>query len=109
MRNTHPRMKLSREEEIFLRHWIYDEWHFREGTGPAKRLQVAHKVPPFELALIIAASLTELGEQEAAAEGPPPADPPVWPWPGDSCARRVEEARDLLGAPKPAIQRAKAT
>jgi hypothetical protein len=94
-------MKLSREEEIFLRHWIHDEWHFREGTGPAKRLQVAHEVRPFELALIIAASMTEPGEQESAAEGPPPAEPPVWPWPGDSCVRRVEEARELLGAPKP--------
>lgn len=101
MRNKHPRMKLSREEEIFLRHWIYDEWHFREGTGPAKRLQVTHEVRPFELALIIAASMTELGEQEAAAEGPPPAEPPVWPWSADNCARRVEEARELLGAPKP--------
>jgi hypothetical protein len=94
-------MKLCHEEEIFLRHWIYDEWHFREGTGPAKRLQVAHKVPPFELALIIAAAMTEPGEQEAAAEGPPPAEPPVWPWTADNCARRVEEACELLGAPKP--------
>ena len=80
-------MKLCHEEEIFLRHWIYDEWHFREGTGPAKRLQVAHKVPPFELALIIAAAMTEPGEQESAAEGPPPAEPPVWPWTGENCAQ----------------------
>jgi hypothetical protein len=94
-------MKLSREEESFLRHWIYDEWHFREGQGPAKRLQLEHKVVPAELALIIAAAMTEPGEQESAAEGPPPVEPPVWPWPGDSCARRVEEARELLGAPKP--------
>ena len=92
-------MKLSHEEEIFLRHWIYDEVHFHEGTGPAKRLQVAHKVPPANLALIIAAALTEPGEQEAAADGPPPTETPVWPWPLDSCARRVEEARQLLGTP----------
>jgi hypothetical protein len=94
-------MKLSREEEDFLRHWIYDEVHYREGTGPAKRLQLDHNVVPADLALIIAASMRDLGEQEAAAEGPPPAEPPVWPWPGDTCARRVEEARELLGAPKP--------
>jgi hypothetical protein len=89
-------MKLCHEEEIFLRHWIYDEWHFREGTGPAKRLQVAHKVPPFELALIIAAALTEPGEQESAAEGPPPAELPTWPWTDDACAERVAEAKTLL-------------
>jgi hypothetical protein len=100
MRNKPTRMKLSREEEIFLRHWIYDEAHFLAGTGPAKRLHVAHKVPPFELALIISAAMTEPGEQESAAEGPPTAEPPVWPWTDDGCARRVEEARELLGAPK---------
>jgi hypothetical protein len=92
-------MKLSHEEEIFLRHWIYDEVHFREGLGPAKRLQVAHKVSPADLALIIAAALTEPGEQEAAADGPPPAESPDWPWREDKCAFRVEEARQLLGAP----------
>jgi hypothetical protein len=96
MRNKHQRMKLSREEEIFLRHWIYDEVHFRDGTGPAKRLQVAHKVPPFELALVISAAMTEPGEQETAAEGPPPADTPVWPWPADNWAPRLAEARTLL-------------
>lgn len=89
-------MKLCREEETFLRHWIYDEWHFREGTGPAKRLQVAHKVPPFELALVIAAAMTEPGEQESAAEGPPPAEPPTWPWTEEVCAQRIAEARSLL-------------
>ena len=92
-------MKLSHEEEIFLRHWIYDEVHFHEGSGPAKRLQVAQKVPPAHLAVIIAAALTEPGEQEAAADGPPPTESPVWPWSPDSCAGRVEEARQLLGAP----------
>ena len=93
-------MKLSHDEEIFLRHWIYDEVHFREGTGAAKRLQVAHKISPADLALIIAAALTEPGEQEAAAEGPPPTEAPIWPWRSeDSCVGRIEEARELLGAP----------
>ena len=101
MRNKQPLMKLSREEDLFLRHWMYDEWHFREGRGPAKRLQLEHKVVPGDLALIIAASMRDLGQQEAAAEGPPPEEPPIWPWTADTCARRVEEARELLGAPKP--------
>ena len=101
MRNKQPLMKLSREEDLFLRHWMYDEWHFQEGQGPAKRLQLEHKAVPADLALIIAASMRDLGEQESAAEGPPPGEPPVWPWTGDSCTRRVEEARALLGAPKP--------
>src|ERR1019366_5860747 len=95
MRNKHPRMKLSREEVNFLRHWIYDEVHFREGTGSAKRLQVAHKVPPFELALIISAAMTEPGEQEAAAEGPPPTEPLRWPWPDTAWASRLAEAQSL--------------
>jgi hypothetical protein len=42
MPNTHPRMRLSRDEEAFLRQWMYDETHYQEGTGPAKRLQVQH-------------------------------------------------------------------
>ena len=89
-------MKLSHDEEVFLRHWIYDEWHYQEGRGPAKRLQLEHKVVPADLAMIIAASMRDLGEQEAAAEGPPPDEPPVWPWAADACAERVVEARSLL-------------
>jgi hypothetical protein len=91
-------MTLSHDEEIFLRHWIYDEVHYQEGNGPAKRLQVEHKVRPADLAILVAASMTEPGEQEAAAEGPPPSEPAAWPWAEDSCARRVDEARELLGA-----------
>ena len=106
MRNKHPLMKLSREEDLFLRHWMYDEWHYQEGQGPAKQLQLEHKVVPGDLALIIAASMRDFGEQEAAAIGPCPAEPPLWPWPGDSCALRVEEARKLLGAPKPRSSKA---
>ena len=101
MRNKQPLMRLSHEEEVFLRHWMYDEWHFQEGRGPAKQIQLDHKVVPADLALIIAASMRDLGEQEAAAVGPPPAEPPVWPWTADDCARRVEEARALLEAPQP--------
>jgi hypothetical protein len=101
MRNKLPLMKLSLEEEIFLRHWMYDEWHYEAGQGPAKRLQVEHKVVPADIATLIAAAMPDLSEQIQAALGPPPAEPPIWPWTDDACARRVEEARELLGAPKP--------
>ena len=40
MWNNRPLMKLSRDEEVFLRHWMYDEVHYRDGQGPAKRLQL---------------------------------------------------------------------
>ena len=96
-------MKLSHEEDIFLRHWIYDEVHFHEGTGPAKRLQVAHKIPPANLALIIAAALTEAGAQEADGRWSAAHGIAGWPWPEDSCARRIEEARQLLGSPRAGI------
>jgi hypothetical protein len=96
MPNKHPRMNLSPEEEIFLRHWIYDEVHYREGRGPAKRLQLEHRVPPADLAILIAAAMCEPGEQEAAAAGPPPSEPPAWPWTDDVCAKRIAEARLLL-------------
>jgi len=32
-------MKLSPEEESFLRHWMYDEVHFQNGPGLAKQLR----------------------------------------------------------------------
>ena len=40
MPSKHPPMRLSREEESFLRHWMYDETHYRQRAGVAKRLQV---------------------------------------------------------------------
>src|SRR5438132_10646 len=45
MRNKHPTMRLSREEEQYLRHWIYDEAQFMEGLGPAKSLR-HQQMPP---------------------------------------------------------------
>jgi hypothetical protein len=96
MPNKHLPMKLSREEEIFLRHWIYDEAHYREGTGPAKRLQVEHRAIPADLGTIIAAAMPSPADQEGAAVGPPPAEPPRWPWPGDSLGRRLADAEALL-------------
>lgn len=79
MRNKHPLMKLSRDEEVFLRHWMYDEVHYEGGQGPAKRLQVRHHAVPADLAVLIAASMPDPSEQEAAGIGPPPDDPPTWP------------------------------
>jgi hypothetical protein len=96
MPNKHQTMKLSRDEELFLRHWIYDEAHYRDGTGPAKRLQREHRAIPADLGTIIAAAMPSPADQQCAALGPPPAEPPSWPWPGDSLAKRLADAETLL-------------
>jgi hypothetical protein len=96
MPNKFPRRRLSPEEEIFLRHWVYDEMHYQDGQGPAKRLQVEHRVAPADIALLVAAAMPDRTEQEAAGLGPPPAEPPTWPWSDDACRNRVAEARSLL-------------
>jgi hypothetical protein len=54
MPSKSPPMKLSRDEEIFLRHWIHDEARYQEGQGPTKRLQIEHRVRPVDLAVLIA-------------------------------------------------------
>lgn len=92
MPNTHPRMKLSHDEELFLRHWIYDEAHFQSGVGPAKRLQLEHRIVPADLAAIIAAAIPDPVDQEEAASTPPSSSP-RWPWPGDAFSDRLAEAR----------------
>src|SRR5438046_117809 len=94
MLNTHPPMKLSRDEELFLRPGMYDEIHYHEGTGPAKRLQVEHGVRPADLAILIAAAFPEVADQEAAGAGPPPGASPSWPWSVE--AQRLAEARSIL-------------
>jgi len=96
MLNKHQLMRLSREEEIFLRHWMYDETHYQEGPGPAKRLQVAQGVIPADLAVIIAAALPDPATQEAAGLGPPPVEPPTWPWSAGAFASRLHEAQARL-------------
>ena len=95
MPNKHPRMRLSPEEEAFLRRWVYDEAHYQEGAGPAKRLQVQHRVRPADLAVVIAAAFPDPAEQEAMALGPAPADAP-WPWSDDAFHERLAEARTAL-------------
>jgi hypothetical protein len=97
MPKTHPRMKLSREELTFLRHWMYDETHFQDGPGAAKRLQVTHGAAPAELAIVIAAALPDPAEQEVAGKGPAPSPTPQWPWSEQTLRARVAEARALLG------------
>jgi hypothetical protein len=89
-------MKLSAREECFLLHWIYDEVHYQEGIGSAKQLQIQHRTIPGDLAVVIAAAIPDPAEQQAAANGPPPADPPRWPWTTESLRSRLMEARAAL-------------
>ena len=96
MLSKHPLMKLSPDEESFLRHWMYDEVHYVEGQGPAKRLQVQHEAVPADLAVLIAATMPDPTDQEVAGLGPPPTEPPAWPWPGDALRLRVADARVAL-------------
>ena len=94
-------MRLHPEEETFLRHWMYEETHFREGPGPAKHLQLHHKLKPADLATLIAAAFPELEEQESAGIGPPPSNPPTWPWSERAFPGRLEEARTTLARRQP--------
>ncbi len=96
MRNKHLPMKLSRDEELFLRHWMYDEVHYQDGQGPAKRLQLKHGAIPADLATLIAAAIPEPADQETAGNGPPPAQPPMWPWSEETLRARLAQARALL-------------
>jgi hypothetical protein len=96
MLDNRPLMRLSREEEIFLRHWIYDEAHYQEGPGPAKRLQLQHRVVPADLAILIAAAIPDPLEQERAGLDRPTTEPPKWPWSEESLRARVSEARSTL-------------
>jgi hypothetical protein len=91
-----PLMKLSRDEEVFLRHWMYDEVHYQDGLGPAKRLQLQHRAIPSDLAVLIAAAIPEPIDQEQAGLGPPPAEPPIWPWSEALWAERISKARAVL-------------
>jgi hypothetical protein len=117
MPNKLPQMRLSGDEEVFLRHWMYDEVHYREGRGPAKQLQIQHRAAPADLAILIAAAIPNPADQEAAGLGPPPAESPTWPWPEDVLRSRLAEARAALAlahaspesgsevGPNPALQR----
>src|SRR5262249_18579549 len=94
-------MKLSPNEKLFLRRWMYDEVHYQEGQGPAKRLQVQHRAVPADLATIIAAAIPRPADQEAAGLGPPSAASPAWPWSEEGLQERLAEARAVLAASTP--------
>jgi hypothetical protein len=85
-------MKLSPKQENFLKHWMYEELHFRDKSlaRPAKELQRQQPVVPAQIAAIIAAWMPDPIEQDKVLQGPPPETPPEWPW-----ASR-EEFQDLL-------------
>jgi hypothetical protein len=104
MPSTRRLLKLSHDEEIFLHHWMYDEVHFGEGQGPAKRLQVQHHAVPANLAVLIAASIPEPSDQEAAGLGPPPAEPPSRPWPGDTLRLAAGRCPGRSGGPLIRVQ-----
>src|SRR5690348_5614270 len=96
MPNKHQPLKLSRDEELFLRHWMYDEMHYDSGLGRAKRLQVEHQVTPAEIAVLIAAAFPDPAKQELAGLGPAPVEPACWPWSPESFRARMTEARASL-------------
>jgi hypothetical protein len=75
---------------------MYDEVHYTEGQGPAKQLQVQHCAVPADLAVLIAAAIPDLADQEAAGLGPSPVEPPIWPWSEDLLRARLAEARTAL-------------
>lgn len=96
-------MKLSPDEALFLRHWMYDEVHYADGPGLAKRLQFQHQAMSADLAVLIAAAIPNPAEQEAAGIGPPPAEAPKWPWNKDSLRARVAQARAVLAEQKSSL------
>src|SRR5271167_4338587 len=101
MPNTLPRMRLSHEEDAFLRRWMYDEVHYRDGRGPAKALQLRHGVSPADLAAIIAAAIPDMADQEAAGSGLPSQKQVDWPWTESSFRVRLAEARSILSERSP--------
>jgi hypothetical protein len=96
MPNMLPLMKLHRDEEKFLRRWMYDEVHYQDGRGPAKQLQLEHRALPADLATLIAAAIPDPFEQETAGMGPPASEPVIWPWSEAGWHNRVAEARAAL-------------
>jgi hypothetical protein len=77
MPNKQPLMKLFPEEELFVRHWLFEQFHYESGPGPAKRLQIEHQGLPAELSVLIAAAIPDPAEQKVAALGPPPGELPA--------------------------------
>jgi hypothetical protein len=80
MPNNRPLMRLSRDEAPFLGHWMYDEAQYRDGPGPAKRLQLQHRAIPADLAILVAVAT------------PDPIEQPGEGWPGLPIRRASESA-----------------
>ena len=96
MPNKHPLMKLSPDEDLFLRHWMYDEVHYQDRPGPAKRLQLQHRAIPADLATLIAAAIPDPADQEKAGSSLPSTESLIWPWSESGLSRRLVEARTVL-------------
>ena len=77
---------------------MYEQFHYESGPGPAKRLQLEHRVIPAELSILIAAALPDPTDQKVAASGPPPAEAPCWPWTEEEFRGRIAQARAALGS-----------
>ena len=90
-------MKLSRDEELYLRHWMHDEARYQQEQGQAKRLQLENGVRPADLAVLIAAAMPDPADQLQAGAGAPPEGPVRWPWSEEALLARLEEARRWLG------------
>src|SRR5260370_11943620 len=105
MPKTHPRLTLSPEEGLFLPQWMFDEVHFEDGQGPAKRLQVAQVVRPAELSFLIAAALPDPAEQQAAVSDVTRSACPTWPWSVQSFQDRLGEAQAILASRQAHIRR----
>ena len=89
-------MKLSPEEDLFLRRWMYDEVHYTERSGPAKQLQLQHRAIPADLATLIAAAIPDPEEQERAGACQQPTETLTWPWTEPELKHRLAEARAVL-------------
>jgi hypothetical protein len=82
---------------------MYDEVHYREGRGPAKRLQVEHQVAPTDLGILIAAAMPDPSEQAAAIVEPPIRESPIWPWTEQPFQVRLSQARAILATRTPQL------
>ncbi len=89
-------MRLSPDEEVFLRHWMYEEVHYRNGVRPAKELQLTHRALPAELGMLIAAAIPDPADQGRIGDEPPPNQSPAWPWSEEEWAARLKEAQTIL-------------
>jgi hypothetical protein len=97
-------MKLSPDEDLFLRHWMFDEVHFRDGPGLAKKLQLEHRAAPADLATLVAAAIPDPAMQEVIGDSPPPTQVPRWPWSETSFRARIDDARGVLAQERKATR-----